>query len=357
MLPYPAEGRLRKRYARPINMYGSIPVNRPKVQVFRDRNGRAVSGNSGPSSIRTPSNIFSGTNLRLARLESTAGTQHFHDAAEQFATPRSSLGGTPTYADASENYSLRERMKQVSDKVRPYAEGVYDVATDLRSRMGRQMRADVGNILSEAESVARDGVLTPFGIAAGVIAPELPGALAGAGKTVGSEVAQFAGQTYAGHVEAARVALGVGGIAATASRDVAGILSQAAMDAAKDALSGRSRRQWTEQELAYMRDMGITPEQAEAQMQAEQTSQREEREQRSVFRLPSISMPGLPSFRMPTFGRRPREQPTEQAPPPSFSEAGGPSLELQSNPLPPPNPIQVLFSLLFFSSLFYPLDY
>lgn len=333
MLPYPAEGRLRKRYARPLNLYDSIPVSRPKVQVFRNANGRAVSGSSGPSSIPTPSNRNTGTNLRLTRLESTAGTRHFHDAASEFFSPASSLGGTPTYSDARENYSFGERVQQAI----PYAQGAYDVAAELGTRIGQQVQRDAGNIAAEVGSIARDGVLIPFGIAAGAIAPEVPGAVAGAGRAVAGEVSQFAGDA----AEAARIAVGTGAIAARAGVEVAGILAQAAGDAARSSLSNRGQREWTEEELAYMRETGVTPEQAEAQIQSEQAPT-----PRSGLRMPNITMPQMPSlpsfptFSLPSFGRSQRREPE-----PRFS--GG-----QSSVIPQSTPVGSLFSFMCISSPF-----
>lgn len=251
MLPYPAEGPLRKRYARHLPNYSQISVSRPKVQVFRDRNGNGVTNNRG-SSIRTPDNLGSGQNMKLTRmtsydlqrLDSTANTE-FRDAdswfGSDFGTPvgsrgpsrdgsnvtsptRSQVGDSTRPVDVTQAVEragryfterglygnvLRSEALIAARTAAPYAEGLYDAGTDLLTRTKDQVHTDLGEIISSL----------------GSLQPTLEGA-AGAVPEIATLVQRLAASGLSSVGDVARAGIRTGGAMAGVGQDAVQLTRQ-----------------------------------------------------------------------------------------------------------------------------------
>ena len=216
--------------------------------------------------------------------------------------------GTPTFRDASENYSVGERLgmaakrfNQLVEAAKPHAKkGLYAtadavVAAKPHAEKGLAVAAGIGMAAGEATArqVGSDaleigaglgsslwgGMAAPFLQGLSEAAPHLAGGAFHAAKLAAKDVGQFAGDTLAFGSTAASALGEVGGLATEAGRS--------GLESAKRRMPKKKQREFTEDELAYMHSTGITEEEARSDL--EESEAREKEQARSERR----GTPGL----------------------------------------------------------------
>lgn len=221
--------------------------------------------------------------------------------------------GTPTFRDASENYSLGERLgmaanrlNQLVEAARPHAQQGLSATTDAmvaarpHAEKGLAVAAGVGMAVGEATArqVGSDaleigaglgssmwgGLAAPFLQGLREAAPHLAGGAFHAAKLAARDVGQFAGDTVAFGSTAAGALGEVGGLAAEAGRS--------GLQSAKGRMPKKKQREFSEDELAYLHSTGVTEEQARAELEdmeaREKEQQRRENEQQRSERRGSF---------------------------------------------------------------------